>query len=97
MIDILLLLLKPSLLWESDKARYWYLTPLVLVAVIADILAAHTVWALLAGWPRPKEWTISHTFERLCKEQGPDQMLFIEIARKINRLDPKGNHIRAVA
>ena len=96
MIDILILLLKPSLLWESDPRRYWYLTPVVLVAVIADIIAAHSAWAAIAGWPRKGEWTISHTLERLCVTAGEDQMLYISIARKINRLAPGGRHIKAV-
>lgn len=96
MIDILVLLLRPALLWESDPKRFWYLTPLALVAQIADILAAHTAWVAIAGWPKTHEWTISHTLERLCMTSGPDQMFYISLARKINRLSPTGRHIKAV-
>lgn len=96
MIDILIILLKPALLWESDPKRYWYLTPLVLLAVIADIIAAHTAWRVIAGAPHRNEWTISHTLERLCVTSGDDQMFFIALARKINRLSPRGRHIKAV-
>lgn len=97
MIDLLILLLKPALLWESNPKRYWYLTPITLVAVIADIIAAHTVWALIAGWPEKNEWTISHTLERLCKAyDNPDYALFVQLSKKINRLSPTGAHIKAV-
>ena len=96
MIDILILLLKPALLWESDKLKYWYLTPVALVAWIADMIAAHTVWALTAGWPKRGEWTISHTLERLCDQWAhPDCLLFIQISKKINRVAGHA-HIKAV-
>ena len=96
MIDILILLLKPALLWESDKLKYWYLTPVALLAWIADIIAAHTTWAVVAGWPRSQEWTISHTLERLCKEFAhPDYLLFIQVSKKINRIAGQ-QHIKAV-
>lgn len=96
MIDILVLLLRPALLWESDPKRFWYLTPVAAVAVIADIIAAHTAWAVLSGWPKYGEWTISHTLERLCRTTDADQMFYIQLARKINRLSPTGRHIKAV-
>lgn len=97
MIDILILLLRPALLWESDPKRYWFLTPLALLAWLADMAAAHSAWALVAGWPHPHEWTISHTLERLCWDvSNPDRSLYCEIAKKINRLSPGGRHIKAV-
>lgn len=96
MIDVLILLLKPALLWESNPKKYWYLTPVVAVAAIADILAAHSAWVAIGGWPRKGEWTISHTLERLCKTLSTDQLLFIQIAKKINRMSPTGRHIKAV-
>lgn len=96
MIDILILLLKPALLWESNPRRFWYLTPLALIAQIADLLACHTAWACIAGWPQAHEWTISHTLERLCVEHTEDQFFYIHLARKINRMAPGGRHIKAV-
>lgn len=96
MIDLLVILLKPALLWESNPWRYWYLTPVTLVAWVVDVAIAHTTWALMYGWPKPYEMTISHTLERLCKTPGPDQQFLIEIAKKINRESPSGNHIKAV-
>ena len=68
----------------------------LLVALPLDVLVAHTTWALIAGWPKPTEWTISHTLERLCVTPGPDQSLYIAIARKINQVSPAGRHIKAV-
>lgn len=95
MIDLLLLLLYPALLWDSDRRKYWYLLPVALVATFADIVACHTTWRLIAGKPRRNEWTISQTLERLCIDHGPDQFLYVQIARKINRIDPRGCHIKA--
>ena len=98
MIDALLLLLKPALLWESDPWRHWYLLPLALVAWVVDVVIAHTTWALMYGWPKPYELTISHTLERLCREtKHPDHALLWQIALKINRVSPTGKHIKAVA
>ena len=97
MIDLLVLLLAPALLWESDPKRYWYLTPVALVAWLADMVAAHTSWAVIAGRPQHNEWTISHTLERLCQTPGPDQQLYVELGRKINRVAPGGCHIKTIA
>lgn len=97
MIDLLILLLGPSLLWESNPARYWYLTPIVFVAWVVDMAIAHSSWAAVAGWPRKGEWTISHTLERLCHDyQSPDWEFFVQLAKKINRISPTKNHIKAV-
>jgi hypothetical protein len=95
-IDLLILLLKPALLWESNPRRFWYLTPIAVIAWLADMLAAHTAWALIAGSPKANEWTISHTLERLTLESAPDQMFYISLARKINRMAPGGRHIKAI-
>lgn len=96
MIDILILLLRPALVWESDPKRYWYLTPVALVATIADIIAAHSAWAVIAGWPQRGEWTISHTLERLCRTADADRMFYIQLSHKINSMSPRGDHIKAV-
>lgn len=97
MIDLLLLLLKPALLWESAPWRYWYLTPVTLAAWVLDVVIAHTTWALVFGWPKHYELTISHTLERLCRDQSnPDHALLWQIALKINRISPTQDHIKAV-
>lgn len=95
MIDLLIILLRPALLCvEAQQYRY---APFALLAWWVDVIIAHTTWALVAGWPKPSEWTISHTLERLCVTPGPDQLLYIAIARKINQVSPTGRHIKAVA
>jgi hypothetical protein len=69
-----------------------------LLALPLDVLIAHTVWALVAGWPKHNEWTISDTLERLCVDiKNPDWGLFIGIAKRINRESPTKNHIRSVS
>ena len=98
MTELLCILLKPALLWSSNPIKYFYLFPLALLAWLIDILLCHTFWVFLAGWPKEGEVTISHTLERLVKDiSHPDNELFIQIALKINRLDPLHNHIKAVA
>lgn len=91
MIDILCLLLPFALRYEQNKL---YL-PITFVALLIDVLLAHTTFALLAGFPKKGEWTVSQCLERLCNDYGnPDRELFIQIALKINRISP--NHIKAV-
>lgn len=97
MIDLLLILLRPALLWESDKIGHWYLAPVAVLAWVADIIIAHTTWAAIYGWPKRGEWTISHTLERLCKDtEHDDYELLVQIALKINRVSPTKAHIHAV-
>ena len=95
MIDLLIILLKPALLAAEGGVRW--LLPVTFVAWLLDVLIAHTTWALIAGWPRRGEWTVSQTLERLCVTPGPDQALYVELARRINRISPSGRHIKAVA
>lgn len=95
MIDLLIILLKPALLCVEAR-RYW-LYPVALVAWIIDVIIAHSTWALIAGWPRKGEWTISQTLNRLCKDRShPDHLLFVQIAKKINQTSPTKNHIQGV-
>jgi hypothetical protein len=100
MIDLLLLLLAPALRYVEDKETPWWRLDLAVIAILAwvvDIIIAHTTWAAAFGWPKPYELTISHTLERLCKEkEHPDYELFIQLAKKINRVSPTHDHIRAV-
>lgn len=97
MIDLLLLLLYPALLWDSDKLRYWYLTPVAFVAWLADIFVCHTYWAWLTGRPHIGEVTVSHTLERLCFDfQHPYHLQCVALAKAINRADPRHSHIKAV-
>ena len=84
MIDILILLLYPALLWDSDKLRYRWLTPVTLVAWVMDVIICHTYWVILAGWPRDNERTVSDTLERLCYDfDHPHHKLFVAISRKL--------------
>jgi hypothetical protein len=99
MIDLLILLLRPAVACADDPKRYWYLAPIAVPAWFVDIIIAHTTWALVAGWPKRKEVTVSHTLERLCDHTNsahPDYFLFCEIGYKINRVT-KSNHIKVLA
>lgn len=97
MIDLLLLTIWPALLWDSDRRRYWWLTPVAAVAWMVDVIICHTYWAWIMGQPRRSEITISHTLERLCVDfQHPWQQQCVALARAINRIDPKHSHIEAI-
>ena len=100
MIDLLILLLAPALRYIEDKETPWWRLDLAALAIVAwwvDVFIAHTTWRAMTGPLLPTEWTISHTLERLCKEkEHPDYELFIQIAKKINRVSPTHDHIRAV-
>ena len=96
MTELLCLLLKPALYAVSDPKKYWYLIPFAVAGWVVDCILCHTAWAVAFGWPKDGEVTISDTLERLCVDfKHPDQKLFLEIARKINRVDPLGSHIKA--
>ena len=97
MIDVLLALLRPTLLAVEGGSRnplHWLAA---LIALPLDVIIAHTSWAAMYGWPRRGEWTISKTLERLCVTPSERQRLFVEIAREINRISPTGRHIKAIA
>lgn len=96
---VLVLLLRPALVCVDGGSRRPDHVLVALVAALADVLAAHTTWALLAGWPKRGEWTISHTLERLCGpvwELHSRQALFIAIACEINQVSPTGRHIKVI-
>jgi hypothetical protein len=97
MIDLLLVLLRPALRAAEGDSKNPFDWLALLIAWPLDVLIAHTTWALVAGWPRKGEWTISHTLERLVLEQRPDRLFFVEIARYINRVSPIGRHIKNAA
>jgi hypothetical protein len=91
-IFLFLLLLKPAL--ECVEGGKWWHFWAVIPAFLLDVFIAHTTWALVFGWPKSGEWTVSHTLERLIK-QGPRCELAIVIAKEINQLSPTGKHIKA--
>ena len=96
MIDLLIILLIPALKaveGGSKNPLHWLAA---LVAWLVDMVIAHTTWALIAGFPKKGEWTVSHTLERLCLEPSQDLPLYLSIARKINSVSPTGRHIKAV-
>lgn len=92
----LLLLLLPGALKFTDGKDWRYIGHAA-VAMALDVIVTHTTWAVIAGWPKRGEWTVSKCLERLCYEyDNPDRMLHIALARKINRLSPTHDHIKAV-
>lgn len=96
MIDIIVLFLRPALMAVDGKSRnplHWLAA---LTVLLLDVIVAHTIWALIAGFPKRGEWTISATLERLCIEEGKRRQFFVELAKEINRHSPTGNHIQAV-
>jgi type VI protein secretion system component VasK len=96
-VDVLLLILKPALAFEDGKTWKWLW--LTVIAWIIDVVAAHTTWALVAGWPRRNAWTISQTLEYLAhpsNSRHPDYLLYFQLAEKINRASPTGRHIKSV-
>ena len=96
MTEILCLLLRPALLCVSDPKRYWYLTPVAVLAWLLDVVLCHTFWAIAFGWPQGRERTISDTLERLCVDwDNPYCGLHIQLGQAINHLCPTGDHIKA--
>jgi hypothetical protein len=95
-IFIFLLLLRPALHCVDAGSRKPHHVAAAFVAMLLDVWIAHTTWALIAGMPRKGERTISDTLERLCLDiNNPDWPLYYALARKINRISPTGDHIKA--
>ncbi len=94
MTFVFLLLLRPALMYvEHGQSRYFVQA---VFAYWLDVILAHTVWAVIAGWPKSGEWTISEMLERLVRDTDHnDHALFVEIAKKINRL-ANSQHISGV-
>lgn len=95
MTALLLLLLPGALRYIDGGERQFVLH--AAIALVLDVVVAHTTFAAIAGWPRSGEWTVSQMLERLCREfSHPDRMLFVALARNINRRSPSRDHIKAV-
>jgi hypothetical protein len=95
---ILIALLRPALMCADGKSRKPAHVAAGLIAWVADLVAARTTWPLLAGKLHPGEKTISDTLERLAQHNmlDPNQPLYYQIAKYINRVSPTKNHIEAV-
>jgi hypothetical protein len=67
------------------------------VALILDLLIVRSYeWRWFAGERKKGEKTISDMLERLCAEtHNPDWPMHYSLARKINRISPTGDHIKA--
>ena len=94
MIFLFLILLKPALQCVED-GKWWHFWA-VLPAYLLDVFIAHTTWALVFGWPKRGEWTISHTLERIVSEhKHPRWLLAAAIANEINTV--QRGHIKAMS
>ena len=97
MTALLLLLLPGALRYTDGGERQFVLH--AAIALVLDVIVAHTTFAAIAGWPKRDEWTVSHMLERLAHPDNcfdPDYMLYRELALFINRKSPTGRHIKAV-
>lgn len=80
--------------WQAKNWRALVAWPFLVVYTtlvwVGDLILAHTAWAYYMGWPKRGEWTISHTLERLYREENYEAML---LAWAINNVSP--GHIKA--
>lgn len=105
MIDFLIKLLPyvaPAIVFADNfywpwQAKNWkslvawpFLVAYTLFVWIADMVMAHTLMVHKFGFPKRGEWTISHTLERLYREENYEAML---LAWAINNVSP--GHIKA--
>ena len=94
----LLLYLLPRALAYKEGGQTRYVLHAA-IALIADVIVAHTAFACIAGWPQEREWTVSQMLGRLAHPYNsldPDYLLYRELALFINRQSPTGRHIKAV-
>ena len=96
---VLVLLLRPALMAADAGSRHpWHLA-CVLIALVADLITAHTLWLLVAGWPKKREWTISDTLERLAAPANAAHWRYkraVVLAHWINQRSPTRAHIKVV-
>ena len=98
MTDLLLILLVPMMRFLNDPAGKWYLFPLALCGVIADICMNNFTIPIFLDKAWFEEWTFSTRLERLCSEATIDpgrKAFYIAIALQVNRV-AGFTHIQAV-
>jgi hypothetical protein len=94
---VLIALLKPALMAVEGGSRKPHHIAAALVAWVADLVAAHTVWAWFIGGLEPGEKTISDTLERLSVDaSNPNVLYYRALAQYINSISPTKSHIKAV-
>lgn len=100
MIDLLMLLLPSALQCVDGGSRRPKHVAAALLAFPIDLVLARTTFTAAVGrGPQNGEKTISDMLENLCAPSNsahPDYWLLVEVARKINRVSPTGNHIKVV-
>jgi hypothetical protein len=97
MISLFWLLLPWALACVDGGSRKPHHVVAAVLAWLLDLFIARVQWRALAGPLHGSERTISDSLERLCWDyQNPDYALFIQIAKKINRISPTHDHIKAV-
>ena len=93
----LVLLLRPALRAVDGGSRKPAHVAAAVVAWVADLVTAHTVWALAVGGLKPGEWTVSDSLERLSVDMSnPNIPYFRALAQYINSVSPTHEHIKAV-
>jgi hypothetical protein len=97
MITLFLFLLRPALMCVDAGSRKPHHVAAALIAWALDLLIVRSyAWRWFAGERKKGEKTISDMLERLCVDiHNPDWALYYALARKINRISPAGDHIKA--
>ena len=94
---VLIALLRPALQAVDGGSRKPSHVAAAMVAWAADLVTAHTVWALAVGGLKPGEWTVSDSLERLSVDMSnPNILYFRALAQYINSVSPTHEHIKAV-
>jgi hypothetical protein len=92
-MSLLLLLLYPIAI-QYERGGWWLLVaPVTLVALVIDVIANYTELALIYGWPRRGEWTLSKRLWRLSYFTGWRGRLAVWMIFYTGRFDPDGFHV----
>ena len=99
MLRLFLYLLPYALQCVDACSRKPHHVAAALVAWVLDLLIVRSyAWRWFAGERKKGEKTISDMLERLCAEtHNPDWPMHYSLARKINRISPTGDHIKAAS
>ena len=97
MIALFLHLLPAALQCVDAGSRKPHHVAAALIAWALDLIIVRSyAWYWFAGERKKGEKTISDMLERLCQDvHNKDWPLYYGLARKINRISPTGDHIKA--
>lgn len=85
--------LYPLAIQAKRKGPWVILWPLVLITMLLDVLANYTELALVFGWPREGEYTITRRIRRMHFDEVEARRKLAELVQVyLDAAEPDGKH-----